>query len=579
MRRNYKKDKSSMNLDSMIDVIAEDKSNGKMSLSACLNRIRIKIDFANYNDSIVEELKDDFNYVEEKMGICQEEACILAYVLENSSGWNTSNNRDIATYMGLTNIEFMEYQKYLDSLSEKRIVRVSKSRGDEFTYKVTQEACQAIIEDREFSEQSFSGLTTEEMFSQMRKLFKNFKDEEINDKMLLSDLNMLIDVNPQNIFSQKISDYNIKKLRDSEQRIFYYLCHRFVSWGDKHVDFMILNDFINSSEDGQKFFRRFQSERTALQRNGLVCFGGEEGFVDKSQASLSEKVRSELFTEVDVFCEEHIEGHKDLMSCDSITAKELFYNAKEQEQVNRLECLLEEEQFKCIQLRLEEMGMRKGFNIILYGGPGTGKTETTLQIAKKTGRDIFYIDMSKLKSKWVGESEKSVKGVFNVYRNLCKSKKVKPILFFNEADAIFGKRMENVESSAAQMLNTLQNIILQEMETIDGIMICTTNLHCNLDPAFERRFLYKIELENPGEEVRSKIWKSMLKGLEDNDYSTLARQYQFSGGQIENVTRKSTVDYILSGEKASLDTICRFCEEETFKSKEKSRTRMGFRAE
>jgi hypothetical protein len=104
MRRNYKKDKASMNLDSMIDVIAEDKSNGKMSLSACLNRIRIKIDFANYNDSIVEELKDDFNYVEEKMGICQEEACILAYVLENSSGWNTSNNRDIAPYMGLTNI-------------------------------------------------------------------------------------------------------------------------------------------------------------------------------------------------------------------------------------------------------------------------------------------------------------------------------------------------------------------------------------------------------------------------------------------------------------------------------------------
>ena len=110
-----------------------------------------------------------------------------------------------------------------------------------------------------------------------------------------------------------------------------------------------------------------------------------------------------------------------------------------------------------------------------------------MQLAKKTGRDIFCIDMSKLKSKWVGESEKCVKGVFNTYRHLCKSKKTKPILFFNEADAIFGKRMENVDSSAAQMLNTLQNIILQEMETLDGIMICTTNLHGNLDSAFERR--------------------------------------------------------------------------------------------
>ena len=214
-----------------------------------------------------------------------------------------------------------------------------------------------------------------------------------------------------------------------------------------------------------------------------------------------------------------------------------------------------------------EMGLRKGFNVILYGGPGTGKTETTLQLAKKTGRDIFCIDMSKLKSKWVGDSEKNVKAVFNIYRNLCKTKNIKPILFFNEADAIFGKRMENVESSAAQMLNSLQNIILQEMETLEGIMICTTNLHGNLDPAFERRFLYKIELEKPGEEVRAKIWKVMMKGLDDEEYATLARRYPFSGGQIENVVRKSTVDYILSGSKATLEDICKFCDEENFKSK------------
>lgn len=119
--------------------------------------------------------------------------------------------------------------------------------------------------------------------------------------------------------------------------------------------------------------------------------------------------------------------------------------------------------------------------------------------------------------------------------------------------------MENVDSSATQMLNTLQNIILQEMETLDGIMICTTNLHGNLGPAFERRFIYKIALEKPDENVRGKIWKSMLKGLEESDYSTLASRFQFSGGQIENVVRKSIVDYILSGEKTSLETVCNSC--------------------
>ena len=154
----------------------------------------------------------------------------------------------------------------------------------------------------------------------------------------------------------------------------------------------------------------------------------------------------------------------------------MFYNAPEQEQVERLESLLEDSHFKGIQDRLDEMRLRKGFNIILYGGPGIGKTETTLQLARKTGSGVFTIDVSKIKSKWVGESEKAVKGIFKIYRELCKKKEKMPILFFNEADAIFGKRMENVESSAAQMLNTLQNILLQELESIEGILICTTNI-------------------------------------------------------------------------------------------------------
>ena len=146
----------------------------------------------------------------------------------------------------------------------------------------------------------------------------------------------------------------------------------------------------------------------------------------------------------------------------------------------------------------------------------------------------------------------------------CTQANFKPILFFNEADAIFGKRFENVDTAVAQMLNSIQNIILQEMENIDGIMICTTNLHSNLDPAFERRFLYKIELGNPKEEVRAKIWKSMLRTLNDEQCQILAHKYDFSGGQIENVTRKSTVEYILTGTQTSLEMVCRFCDEEIF---------------
>lgn len=98
-------------------------------------------------------------------------------------------------------------------------------------------------------------------------------------------------------------------------------------------------------------------------------------------------------------------------------------------------------------------------------------------------------------------------------------------------------------------------------------------MHGNMDPAFERRFLYKIELEKPGEEVRKKIWASMMPGYADEEYALLARRYSFSGGEIENVVRKSAVDYVLSGHKASIDEVCKSCDEEFFRSKVK---KVGF---
>ena len=544
-----------------------------MSMANCLNRIMIKVRRDKFSDESIESLKGDFDYVNEKFGICPEEAALLSFVLEKCNDFCRCDNEDLADFLGCTNIEFIGYRKYLQSLAHRRIVRIGRNRSGDATYQVMPEATQAIVEDMPFSERSFAGLTTEDMFSEFRKLFIAFRNDELDKAILLSDLNMLIDANPQNEFVQKFLECGIRQCSKTEQLIFIYLCHHYVSWGEKEISFQHLDCFVADREDAQKFFRFFQAERHGFQKQGLVTFGGEGEMMDKRSAALTDKVKDTFFTEVELFCDESASVSQDVLNWEKIKEKEMFYNAVEQEQVGRLEDLLENEHFKGIQQRLDEMGMRKGFNIILYGGPGTGKTETVLQLARKTGRDVFCIDVSKLKSKWVGESEKSVKGLFKTYRSLCKSKEVKPILFFNEADAIFGKRMENVDSSAAQMLNTIQNILLQEMESLEGVLICTTNMQGNLDPAFERRFIYKVELERPGEEVRAKIWASMMPGYAEEDYLALARKYPFSGGQIENVVRKSAIDYILTGDRASMETVCKFCEEEAFTSKVK---KVGF---
>jgi len=256
----------------------------------------------------------------------------------------------------------------------------------------------------------------------------------------------------------------------------------------------------------------------------------------------------------------------------SITLKKLFYNAQEREQVDSLTKLLDKEHFVEIQQRLVAAGMRKGFACIFYGAPGTGKTETVYQIARQTNRNIYMVNISETKSMWVGESEKQIKKVFDLYREYSKVSKLTPILLFNEADAIINKRID-VRDSVDSAMNAVQNIVLQEMETLDGIMIATTNLTENLDNAFERRFLYKIEFQNPNTETRKEIWQTLIPSLKPEEAKELADTYDLSGGEMENISRKYTVENILQGDILSLSDLHRFCQAEKLGNKRK---RIGF---
>jgi hypothetical protein len=259
-----------------------------------------------------------------------------------------------------------------------------------------------------------------------------------------------------------------------------------------------------------------------------------------------------------------------------IHKKKLFFNPEEQQQIQRLTQMLSSKKFHSIQRRLTAQGMRKGVVFLLHGGPGTGKTETVLQLARQTGRDILQVDIAGLRTKWVGESLKNIKSVFRTYRGICDAYEDVPILFFNEADGIFSKRSTRPQQYCDKEENAMQNVILQEMEDFDGILIATTNLACNMDEAFERRFLYKIELKKPERDVRAKIWSSMLKNLNKNDALTLASHFDFSGAQIENIARKRIIDYILTGRYPSLNEIEAFCRSEILDSKKECHHIVGF---
>ncbi|MBI9030565.1 AAA family ATPase [bacterium] len=181
--------------------------------------------------------------------------------------------------------------------------------------------------------------------------------------------------------------------------------------------------------------------------------------------------------------------------------------------------------------------------MLFYGHPGTGKTFTAGVIANYLGKDLLVTDISKLKSKWVGESEKNIKRLFATYEKIVRKVENPPVLLLNEADQFLTKRNRKSENSVDNMLNSMQNLFLESFENLDGFLIATTNLVDNLDEAFSRRFHLKLELPFPTANERLELWKSKLPniipGYEDLDLIYLANNYSITGGQIDVIIKNA----------------------------------------
>ena len=334
---------------------------------------------------------------------------------------------------------------------------------------------------------------------------------------------------------------------------------------------MIENDPISLSFEIQKLYpvrkrkqvlNDFMNNKHSLQKTDLVEIEKTSSlFGESTTILLTDKGKEALLGEDAALYIDNV-SDKQLLACDKIAEKKLFFSGELKEQLSLLSNSLSEEHYKALCTRLEENRLPKGIAVLLYGEPGTGKTESVMQIARATGRAIMHVDISATKTCWFGESEKLIKKVFTDYRRLCEKSKICPILLFNEADAVFSKRKDAGSSSVAQTENAIQNIILEEMEKLDGILIATTNLADNLDRAFERRFLFKIRFDKPTIEAKTSIWMNKLPDLSAEDAHTLASSYDFSGGQIDNITRKALMQEIIKGDKPTLNNLVTICSEE-----------------
>lgn len=485
-----------------------------------------------------------------------EQALFFANIVEGGVH-DSVDVADLAKWFGCSKLTVYKYDSDIENLIDLGLVESELGRYDnKEEYSIPIEVFNALKRNEVYVDKVPSGLSGFEFFGELNRLFDKKDDHVLTYSRLKNRIDLLCK-NNKHINVVKYLDKST--FLDDEKVLYLLMCKCFVEDNDDNITYTDFNDLFDDNRHARYHEECLSRGNHPLMKKGLIEYASEDGMSNHASYKLTDKSKNEVLQ--DVLLKPQALP-KDLISPSSIVEKKLFYNATELRQIDELGQLLMPGNFEQVKQRLHECGLRSGFACLFYGAPGTGKTETVMQLARTTGREIMQVDFAKAKSCWVGESEKNVKHIFDKYRAAVKSSQYAPILLFNEADALIGTRMEKATRAVDKMENAIQNIILQEMETLDGIMVATTNLSQNLDKAFERRFIYKVEFSKPSVEARILIWQSMIKGLRKADARVLAERYEYSGGQIENIARRRMVQYILSGKPCTLKTLCNYCDEE-----------------
>ncbi len=544
----------------------------RLNLLSAIEQIVELSEGSNLSEQFFKDASRYIGYVGRKMRLTPIQTVLFALFVDKSDDSRIQIS-EFVSHLRCRMVRIIRYMGEVDELERRKLVICCRERRQK-SYRVSSQVIEALKENRCYEPVPRKDLSCDELFDELADLFEQRDDSELTYEALVNEVHTLFDANPELGFVRRLRAYD---LCEWDWILLVFICHKLVNDDDDTICGRDFDDLYESKSVFRLQERELVKGQNDLMRLKLVEYANSDGFADRNNFKLTKAAQGSLLAELNVSVRQ-ASSSKELILHGSLPAKTLYYNERETQQINQLASLLSREHFDGIRARLAESGMRRGFACLFYGVPGTGKTETVFQLARRTGRDIMQVNFAALKSCWVGESEKNVKELFDKYRTLVETSEVTPILLFNEADAIIGKRQEGAERAVDKMENSIQNIILQEMETLDGILIATTNLAANMDKAFERRFLYKIEFARPCLRAKQAIWQAMLPDLKDAEAAELAARYDFTGGQIENIARKQTVEKILNGtERVGFESLKQYCDSEVIVSPDRRR-KIGFQA-
>lgn len=518
------------------------------------------------------EMPKEISILTDFLQITPVEAVLFSVIVELSLTRHV-NFEELSSHFRCSPLKIIGMMNEIETLIKKGLInKVSRSRGGDNSinnvhFQIAPGVIEMMLEKNPEKMIRTLKFDLPKFLEKISNMTSEREHKQISTRQFISSIEELISNNRDLDFVNYVDKQLIKTVNKS---VTFLLAFTILT-SNRNYEISELSDIIFDD-----ITERFSFQQEIIQQVGelwikeFITLQPAEFFQEKT-VKLTKKVISKLYS-----------GHMELqvqdfndsnfIKPDNIKFKQLYFNSCLQTDILNLEKTLIENNYNRIKKQLEQRQFNTGMTILFHGYSGTGKTEVVYQLARKTKRNIMMVDLSETKSKWFGDSEKKVKQIFDDYRLALRDSRITPILFINEADGLFSKRQDigTNATSATQALNTMQNILLQELESFTGILLATTNLTGNLDKAFDRRFLIKLNFTHPDTNSRNRIWKNRLPELSTKQRKLFSSKYELTGGQIENIIRQSLLTQMVDNKIDIVGILHKNCEQEAGYNKIKS---------
>lgn len=513
------------------------------------------------NLNALAKAQGDIDAIASFLGITNAQTVLFA-VIADLSLQRTVTLEGLARHFDCSVLRLVTYMKETEYLEKKGFVkRLIRRKGrrpsyNDIGFTVPAFVIDALLQGDTAKLEAATRFDLPAFLKQITDLIDEREENTIGTAQVLEEAGFLIAANKQLPFVSYV-DNGLKSML-SKCAVFAFSFVRLK--GQASVDFeSFANSLFDDLSQQLEFCQELASGRHELVKAGYIKLIASE-FDGEKSASLSPRTARELYHSYPNLLKPE-NDRSGLIGYRSLKNKNLLFSPELQEQLDLLEDIMKPAKFRSYCRQLKRNGLSSGITAVFSGEPGTGKTEEVYQLARRTKRSIMMVDLSQMRSKWFGESEKRVRQLFDEYEAVRKASIVEPILFINEADGLLTKRIDLSASNEAsdRVTNTMQNVLLQALENFEGILIATTNLTGNLDRAYERRFSLRLNFPRPDKYIRASIWKEKLPGLTNEEARLLGERFEISGGEIDNHVRQVLVHKVLRKEGDLFATLNEKC--------------------